>query len=49
MCFTSGTFDHNRHDKDRGLISQRLQVNYKQKTKRSVKVGESFLYSLVDF
>ena len=31
MCFTSGILDHNRHDKDRRLLSQRLRVNYKQK------------------
>ena len=30
MCFTSGILDHNRHDKDRGLLSPRLRVNYKQ-------------------
>ena len=31
MCFTSGILDHNCHDKDRGLLSPRLRVNYKQK------------------
>lgn len=42
MCFRSGTLDHNRHDKDRGLLSQRLQVNYKQNVQlKLVKVSST--------